>query len=259
MRGGRKSIIYYWHIKKYKKRIWLLLILCFISFLVGILCISCRSKKKAVDENHFMSNTSSIEVVKNNQEKSEEKKNMGTEKYQVLDQEVIQGTERGVEIRAVSLQSHLKNGDLIDVRIRYPDGEEYVVLSKRCCHELSQEEGKMTLFLTEEEILLLSSSMVDCLQMNGKLYTVRYLRDRKEEPATITYLPSKTICDLIKGDPNIIGKAESVLSNKNRKELEERISFWKEEEMEIDKAEEIWSGNPYETERKEEGEVQYID
>lgn len=255
MRGGRKSIIYYWHIKKYKKRIWLLLILCFISFLLVILCISYRSKKKAVNEDRFLSSTSSIEVVKNNQEKE----NVDTKEYRVLDQEVIQGTERGVEIRSVSLQSHLKNGDLIDVRIRYPDGEEYVVLSKRCCHELSQEEGKMTLFLTEEEILLLSSSMVDCLQMNGKLYTVRYLRDRKEEPATITYLPSKTICDLIKGDPNIIGKAESVLSNKNRKELEERISFWKEEEMEIDKAEEIWSGNPYETERKEEGEVQYID
>ena len=255
MRGATKSIIYYWNIKKYKKKIWLLLILCFISFLLVILCISYRSKKKAVNEDRFLSSTSSIEVVKNNQEKE----NVDTKEYRVLDQEVIQGTERGVEIRSVSLQSHLKNGDLIDVRIRYPDGEEYVVLSKRCCHELSQEEGKMTLFLTEEEILLLSSSMVDCLQMNGKLYTVRYLRDRKEEPATITYLPSKTICDLIKGDPNIIGKAESVLSNKNRKELEERISFWKEEEMEIDKAEEIWSGNPYETERKEEGEVQYID
>lgn len=159
-----------------------------------------------------------------------------------MDKEIIQGTERAVEVKVVALPSRLKEGDLVDIRIQYPNGEEYVVLSKRGCHELSLEEGRVTLFLTEEELLRLSSSIVDCVQMDGTLYTVRYLRDRKQEASISNYIPSTEICNLIKSDSNIIGEATSILEEKMRKNLEERIGVWKESAKEERSDEEtVWT------------------
>lgn len=188
------------------------------------------------------------EVESQTQEKKEEKEDISVE------QETIQGTERAIEIRTISLQSRLKEGDLVDIRIQYPNGEEYVVISKRQCHELSLEEGRVTLFLTEEEILRFSSSMVDCVQQNGTLYTARYLRNREQDAAIITYMPSRDIMDLIKKDPNIMGEASSVLEEKARSQLEERLVTWEANKNEESINEEpVWS----ESEEREGG--YYVD
>lgn len=172
-------------------------------------------------------------MIKNHfskQDKKEQKNPTSIEKQQIVNEEVIQGIERAVEIKAISLQSYLKNGDAVDVRIQYPNGEEYVVVSKRCCHDLIKEEGSVTLYLTEEEILRLSSSMVDCVQMNGRLYTVRYLREVEGIASIATYIPSAQVQQLIKSNPNIVGEAQSILSKQNRKQLEQRLLSYEVEE-----------------------------
>lgn len=166
------------------------------------------------------------------------------------------GDERAVDITAFQLGESTLEGDLVDVRIRYPDGEEFIVLSKRACYQLDKEEQKVTMWLREEEILRLSSSMVDAAVMEGMLYTVRYHREIEQKASKITYFPREEIQQLIKNNPNIVGEAETKLSEKLRKELEERNNHWKEKF-----GTNTWMhSTKNETERTEEKEeIEYVD
>lgn len=176
-----------------------------------------------------------------------------------INAEVMQGTERAIEVKAILLQSHLREGDLVDVRIQYPNGEEYIVLSKRGCHELSLEEGRVTFFLTEEEMIRLSSSIVDCVQMKGTLYTVRYLRDQKQESSISNYVPSIDLCNFIKQNPNVVGESSSTLEKKVREEIENRISVWEQNAQTTEEIEDteqfVWETN----QEIKEGESYYVD
>lgn len=186
-----------------------------------------HTKKNLVELDSDKKNVSMLEVDSSNKEIAEESEY--TIPNKTIDRELIVGTERAVETRAVLLQTSLEDGDLVDVRIRYPNGEEYVVLAKRSCHEMDKIEGRVTFFLTEEEILCLSSSVVDCVQYDASLYTVRYLRDKKQISATVNYIPREDVCQLMVDNPNIIGESELYLQKKYRKSLEKRLRDWSNE------------------------------
>lgn len=236
MEGDSDTIV--WYVISRRKKIGLAILVCLLLIVIGIVMKTYFSR----------------------QEKKEQRRMPTlTEKQQTANEEVIQGTERAVEIKAISLQSYLKNGDAIDVRIQYPNGEEYVVVSKRCCHDLIKEEGSVTLYLTEEEILRLSSSMVDCVQMDGRLYTARYLREMEESASIATYIPSTQVQQLIKSNPNIVGEAESILVKQNRKQLEKRALSYEMEEKDGNNVQQ--TNKIYEEfeEQKIENEVSYID
>lgn len=185
---------------------------------------SYNTKQQVVELEKNRKNENVVEIGHSEETIETEQRNVLSDK--TMDRELIVGTERVVETRAVLLQTNLEDGDLVDVRIRYPNGEEYVVLAKRGCHELEKIEGRVTFFLTEEEILCLSSSIVDCIQFDATLYTVRYLRDKKEMSAVVNYIPREDVCQLMIDNPNIIGELEFYLQNKERKSLENRMKDW---------------------------------
>ena len=139
------------------------------------------------------------------------------------------GRERGIEVKGVALQSGLQEGDSIDIRIRYPDGEEYVVIAQRGCYDVAIEENTMTMWLLEEEMLRLASSMVDCEYMNGILYTVRYRRDMKQDSSTVNYIPKEAVYELMQNDPNVVEKAQISLWKKYRQGLEENMRLQNKE------------------------------
>ena len=163
------------------------------------------------------------------------------------------GKERGVEVKGVALQQGLQEGDRIDIRIRYPDGEEYVVIAQRGCYDVVIEENTMTMWLLEEEMLRLASSMVDCEYMNGILYTVRYRRDRKQESSTVNYIPKEAVYELMKNNPNVVEKAQISLWKKYRQTLEENMRLQNKES-------EKWNLSMQEqNEEQEHEEVVYFD
>ena len=133
------------------------------------------------------------------------------------------GKERGIEVKGVALQQGLQEGDRIDIRIRYPDGEEYVVIAQRGCYDVAIEENTMTMWLLEEEMLRLASSMVDCEYMNGILYTVRYRRDIKQESSKVNYIPKEAVYELMQNNPNVVEKAQISLWKKYRQTMEENM------------------------------------
>lgn len=219
--------IIYWVIRRYKK-IGIILSLFLLGSIFIWWKISMPQEKKMSYVEKEVEKESLVKVEDSVYTSLGERSEITTNK--IVDREVLVGTERAVETHIVRLQGELEEGDLVDVRIRYPNGEEYVVLAKRGCHELAKNEGRVTFFLTEEEILCLSSSMMDCIQYDATLYTVRYLRDKKSMGATVNYIPKDNVCQLMVDNPNMTGKIERYQQEKTRKALENRVLNWKKQQ-----------------------------
>lgn len=220
-----------------RKRKWILCIVIVVLFLIVVTILGNWNVKKTANGKADSTTVEVEEAVETAVPKEEWKEE-----------------ERAIEIRAVQLADSLQEGDQVDVRIRYPDGEEYILLSKRGCYNINKEESRMTMWLCEEELLRLSSSMVDAVYTDSLLYLVRYHKELEQKPSKITYIPRKEVQQLIKNDPNIVGKAESILSNKLREELEERQLRWKESSETTD-----WVRQQREEEHNNKEEIIYVD
>lgn len=80
---------------------------------------------------------------------------------------------------------------MVDVRLRYANGENYCVLKKKRLQETTENQKACCLFLTEEEQLLMSAAQYDVEMYEGaELYLVGFREERLQEDAISTYLPS---------------------------------------------------------------------
>ncbi len=142
----------------------------------------------------------------------------------MLTDELADSGLREMEFNTFLLNSNLKDNDFVDIRILYPNGENYVVLSKKAVKNLSLEAGDCFMWLNAEEILRVSGAIVDCyLNEGSKLYTVRYIKPLIQASSLITYTPGTDVIKLLKEDPNVVQKAAEQLSEEVRKELEARL------------------------------------
>lgn len=60
---------------------------------------------------------------------------------------------REQEFSLFKLNTNLEKNDFVDIRIRFPNGEDYIVLSKKALKGINLEENDCFLWLDEEEIL----------------------------------------------------------------------------------------------------------
>jgi hypothetical protein len=132
---------------------------------------------------------------------------------------------REEEFNVFYLNSNLRENDFVDIRILYPNGEDYVVLSKKALKELSLENSNCFLWLDAEELLRISGAIVDCfLNTGAKLYTVKYVEPLIQEETKVTYNPSTDVINLIKNDPNVIQIAQESLSEEMRQDFDNRLN-----------------------------------
>lgn len=128
------------------------------------------------------------------------------------------------EFQLFNLNSNLMENDHVDIRLLYPNGENYIVLTKKALKNLDLEGNNCYLWLTEAEILSLSSAIVDAyLNEGSKLYTSRYIEPTIQEEATPTYLPNADVMQLIQDDPNVLEEAKEALTAQARAALESRL------------------------------------
>lgn len=136
---------------------------------------------------------------------------------------------REQEFNMILLPTNLADNDIIDVRLRLPDGTDYIVLSKKRARTqtgLAKEEDSTTssaiktsdysntvlLNVTEDEILTINAAIVDAYQITGcKLYAIKYTEPGIQKAATATYIPSRATLELIQNDPNIVTEAKNSL------------------------------------------------
>ncbi|GIP25902.1 hypothetical protein J23TS9_10320 [Paenibacillus sp. J23TS9] len=140
----------------------------------------------------------------------------------IYEQEPLLADLRNRELQAIALPSNLHEHDVVDVRVQFPTGQDYIVLSKKKIDKLVN--PAMWITMTEQEILSLSSAMVDAYLHDAKLYAVTYVEPEMQDKAIPTYPVNKEVLKLIDSDPNIVKKAEQKLSEAVRVSLEKDLT-----------------------------------
>jgi len=106
--------------------------------------------------------------------------------------------ERLKELSSVLLQSDLEKNEFVDFRIRYSNGLEYIVLSKKEIKKIDLKNNTVWLSLDEEENLLLSSALVDkAIYQGTSFYIDRYIESNIQKESHVNYLPNKEVMDLM--------------------------------------------------------------
>jgi len=139
-----------------------------------------------------------------------------TEKYVRAADDQTTNDLRSVEVNTVLLPANLADSEYIDVRLRLPTGEDYIVISKKEVALLpladSFSENTMYLKLNEIEIATLSNAVVEAAMIEGAyLYADKYIEAGMQEKANITYYPSWDVIQAINSNDNITNESKSEL------------------------------------------------
>lgn len=134
--------------------------------------------------------------------------------------ELLTADVRKQEYNIITLPTQLVTGEYVDIRLRLPNGQDFIVVSHK---EVTiptingvDSESCIWLELSEVEILNMSSAIVEAYRMNGaKLYATRYVEAGSQDAATVTYLPSDEVIALMAKDPNAVQKAKNALFARN--------------------------------------------
>ena len=122
--------------------------------------------------------------------------------------------------------------EYIDVRIMFPNGEDYLVLAKKQIKKLVLDSSIIYTYLNEEEILRLASATVDAYCTTGaKIYATRYVESNIQKDATPDYLVSAQVIDRMVSDPNIVSLAQDTMNLQARMSLEQRLSGLTEDQL----------------------------
>lgn len=132
------------------------------------------------------------------------------------------------EYNVMILPTKLQIGQFVDVRITFPTGEDFVVLSKKKVLDMS---GTTVWYnINESELLVMSSAIVDAYLHGAKLYAITYVDPFLQDKATPNYPVNLKVIDLIESDPNVLEKASGTLRSVARKALENNLSKITDEE-----------------------------
>lgn len=122
------------------------------------------------------------------------------------------------EFHVFQLPTNLKPNQFIDVRIGFPTGEDFVLLSKKKVKELS---GTVVwLELNEMDILQTSSAIIDAYLQGARLYALPYIEPGLQDAAVVNYPANQKVLDLMEADPNLLETAKTELARTLRKKLD---------------------------------------
>ncbi len=115
------------------------------------------------------------------------------------------------EYNMIILPTNLRTGDSVDIRLRLPSGEDYIVISKKYIEQSNS--NTIWIKVREDEILTMSNAIVEAYIMEGSLlYATTYTDAGTQESTIPTYVVSSSIMNLMDADPNIAGTARNALA-----------------------------------------------
>ena len=135
----------------------------------------------------------------------------------VQSDEVITDDVRREEYNMITLPVDLMTDDYIDIRIMFPNGQNFIVVSKALV-EVPQNPDEtyisdtIWLNLREDEILMMSSAIVEAYGVQGaKIYATKYAEPGMQAAATPNYVPNQDVLAEIQRDPNIVETAMNAI------------------------------------------------
>ena len=131
----------------------------------------------------------------------------------------VQDDVRKQEYNMIVLPMDLATGDYIDVRVQFPNGQDFIVVSKKEVEipNVNGTDSNDTIWisLTEDEILHMSCAIVDVAQVKGaKIYATKYTEAGMQKAATPTFPVNESTSALIRSDSNILERAKIEVANR---------------------------------------------
>lgn len=135
---------------------------------------------------------------------------------------------RKQEYNMLSLPTDLVDGDFVDVRIRFGNGQDYIVVSKKqvTIPEIAgaPAEGVICINLSEDETISMSSAIIETYQLStAEMYVTRYTDPGMQTAATPTYPPNAEALNLMDSNPNIVEEAKAAIANRYNRTLRENF------------------------------------
>ena len=129
---------------------------------------------------------------------------------------MVQDDVRKQEYNMVVLPIDLTTGDYIDIRVMFPNGQDFIVVSKKEVEipVIGNVESEDTIWvnLSEDEILHMSCAIVDAAQVNGaKIYATKYTEPGMQQAATPTYPINESTSQALTNDPNVLERAMNAI------------------------------------------------
>lgn len=206
-----------------------------------------RVYKEDITENYYIMTSSNVKqyIELNNVPviaKLDMKRNtIITPNMVVQTDNIITDDVREEEYNVVVLPVDLSDGDYVDIRLMLPNGQNYIVVSKKIVEIPEGADGPLSdtirISVREDEMLAMSSAIVEAAGIAGsKLYATRYKEAGLQDAAVPTYRPNDSVTALITdsngniANPNIVSNAVeelkkrySALATNARKYLEQQV------------------------------------
>lgn len=132
---------------------------------------------------------------------------------------------REVEYDMINISSNIASNDYVDVRIFYPNGENYIVMSKKSIKGLQPGSPTCYMWVDEEELLRMSAAIVDAALYKGtSLFMTKYIESNIQEASIITYIPNLPVLSLLEHNPNIMESCSQLLNMRIRMALENQLA-----------------------------------
>ena len=148
----------------------------------------------------------------------------------------MNSTYRIVEYSMIMLPTELQKGDTIDIRISYPNGQDFVVAAKKVVEKTDS--TSIWLKLKEDELLKMNSAIIESYSVEGaKLYAVNYTQPGIQAAANANYPVSDKVYQLLTYDPNIAEAIQQQYKNAvnnylvARKPISEILQSTQQEEL----------------------------
>lgn len=142
-----------------------------------------------------------------------------TQNLTVESEEELQNDIRKQEYNVVILPADLIAGDYIDIRIMFPNGQDFIVVSKKQVDipNIAGEDSVDTIWvnLSEDEILHMSCAIIEAAKVPGtKIYANKYTDPGIQEAATPTYIVNDETYKVLSSNPNIVNVSVHKLSER---------------------------------------------
>ena len=126
---------------------------------------------------------------------------------------------RKQEYNMLTLPMDLATGDYIDIRIHFPNGQDFIVVSKKKVEipQIAGVDSSDTIWvnLTEAETLQMSCAIVEAYKVLGtRIYVDKYVEAGLQEAAIPTYTPNRETTVLIESNPNIVEDVRNEIKNR---------------------------------------------
>lgn len=143
----------------------------------------------------------------------------------VFDDGALEPSERKEEVQYVRLPLKIQSDETVDIRIVFPNGEDYIVVAKKKLQDVDVENQNAFFQSTEEEALLLQSALVDAYIKDAELYMKQYVEPELQPKPQVTYTPNQDVLDLMAQNPQIVDQAKWKLRDTVRANLDDRLNL----------------------------------